>query len=164
MGEVIYVDFATRSPRPAAPLWPEGEVDNIISFEEKKLEFQKKKEQEAIKFTPADLDKLEYFSALLDFPGLTMTTINSHCAGLVLPDALKGRTNLRLSWSYKSGVKNFQFDQWGIKGGLSFGKNMFFVEVPWAAVWQVFKADDPLASLKIWPVIEQGHEEQNTDN
>lgn len=152
MGDVIHVDFATRSPKPAAPLWPEGvDPNNVLSFEAHKLAVQKSTSDENPGFTPMDLQKLEYFSALLDFPGQTSVTVNSHYAGVLLPSRFQNKTNLRLNWSYKSGITDFQFDQWGVRGGMSFGGEAFFVELPWPSVWQICKLDDPLSSLKIWP-------------
>jgi len=158
VGEVIHVDFAKLSS-PPSDIWPEGvDPQNIISFEEMKRKHQRETSGINPDFTPQDLQKLEYFSSLLDYPGNTSTVVNTHYKGVSLPEQFMSNTRLFLNWSYKSGITDFQFDQWGVRGGMTFGGTPFFVEIPWTAIWQICKADDPGNSLKIWPMKEQVEE------
>lgn len=104
------------------------------------------------KIIVADLPKInkkEYFEDLMN-TGLVQVLVNPKMRGVKLPPSLKSEAIVALNWSYKFNIKDFSFDDKGIRGTLSFNSKEFFVDTPWKSIWGIFLTKTPKESMKIW--------------
>lgn len=100
-------------------------------------------------YPPENAEKLEYFADLLDL-GKTDIMIDAGNAEVLVPADFKGNPALMLSWSHKFRLSDFEYDEEGVSGTLSFNRIPFSVFVPWDAVWMVCLSSDPEGTSRMW--------------
>lgn len=129
MGTVFYVDFKNKV------------------LLEKKTDVETSSAPDTSPFT--SMSKKEYFQSLLN-TGMVQVLVNPRARGVKLPPELKTDAVLALNWSNKFNIKDFAFDQKGVRGTLSFNSTAFFVDTPWKSIWAMFLTKSPKESMKIW--------------
>ena len=80
----------------------------------------------------AEISRLKVAEHLLD-NGVMMVHLLSARDGVVLPDFLKTQI-VRLNFSYRYGIDDFEVDSRGIRASLSFNGVPQFCDIPWTAV------------------------------
>lgn len=106
-----------------------------VDFQRKKLVSRRSDEKDEEQVPDQiNLDKMNYFSSLLQ-QGMTTIRINTKCNGVVLPNHLKDQLLTQLNWSVKFRIPDFQYDERGVRGTLSFNKTPCYTDVPWEGVW-----------------------------
>lgn len=80
---------------------------------------------------------LGQFTRMID-QGLTSVLVNSWVQGVSLPRELMNQARLLLNWSYRFHLPDFEFDEVGIRGTLSFASGDHFVQLPWASIYVMF--------------------------
>ena len=83
-------------------------------------------------------NKLDLFQRLIE-NSLTTVIVNTKDFIVQVPDEYQNVTDLQLSWSYKFGLPDFEFDNKSIRGSLSFGGQSFYVIVPWDSITGMFQ-------------------------
>lgn len=107
-----------------------------IDFQRKELVSKRIESDERDIPDQSNLDKMNYFSLLLQ-QGMSTIRINTKCPGVVLPSHLKNQLLTQLNWSVKFKIPDFQYDEEGVRGTLSFNKIPCYTDVPWEAVWSM---------------------------
>ncbi len=74
------------------------------------------------------------FDRLLD-TGIVMVTVDSRRDDVVVPEHLKNQIQLNLNWSRSFHLDDFEYDERGVRGSLSFGGNNLFCDLPWESIW-----------------------------
>lgn len=95
------------------------------------------------------VDKYTYFSKLID-TGLIQILINPKLRGTKLPLNLKKEAFVALNWSHKFNIKDFEYDDKGVRGTLTFNAKDCFVNIPWKSIWAIFLTKSPKETMKIW--------------
>ena len=114
------------------------------------VDFSKKKQTlETKKPDKLSSEKLDYFLDLLD-RGKTQTLVNSDSPTVRVPGHLKKNPALLISWSYKFGLPDFEIDEFGVRGTLTFKGEPFHVDLPWVDVWMIYRPEDGIDSRRIW--------------
>lgn len=124
-----------------------------VDFKNKKL--LEKKDTDVVEKTtpqasaPTKISKKEYFQQLIN-TGMVQVCINPKARGVKLPASLKSEPVIMLNWSQKFHIKDFEFDDKGVRGTLSFNSTNFFVDTPWKSIWAIFLANNPKETMKMW--------------
>lgn len=111
-----------------------------VDFKNKKLVSKKVIEKEDVLPDQVNLDKLQYFSQLIN-DGMTLVEFNTKHAGIQIPTYLTNAPIASLNWSYRFKVPDFAFDEDGVKGTLSFNGQLCFTYLPWASVLKISLPD-----------------------
>jgi hypothetical protein len=106
-----------------------------VDFNKRKLLSREEAEQK-ISASKSDLEKMSYFSSLLN-QGMSTIRVNTKWPGVVLPSHLKDQLITQINWSTKFQIPDFQYDELGVRGTLSFNKTPCYTDIPWAAVWSM---------------------------
>lgn len=85
-----------------------------------------------------NLSKLSVFNEYIE-SGMTMVKVYTRSPGVSLPKSIsEGNIVTSINWSYKFKVPDFSFDDKGVRGSLSFGGNIYFVDLPWSSIYAVY--------------------------
>lgn len=117
-----------------------------VDFKKKKLI---SKTNVAHKPSPRDEEKLDYFTTLID-RGLTQLLVDSTNTGVSLPSYIIGNPAVQINWSHNYRISDFEFDELGVRGTLSFNKKNFYVELPWESVWMMYRPEEGKPSCRSW--------------
>lgn len=93
---------------------------------------------------PAGLakDKLSYFAQLID-EGMTSIVVDGRAPNTRLPAHLRGQPSVVLNWSHRFELPDFEYDEKGVRGTLSFKGEAFTTNVPWRSVHAIFSTRNP---------------------
>jgi hypothetical protein len=80
---------------------------------------------------------LGQFTRMID-QGLTSVVLNSWVDGVSLPRELTNQARLVLNWSHRFRLPDFEYDEHGISGTLSFDSGAHHVKLPWECVYVMF--------------------------
>src|SRR5215472_12147857 len=69
--------------------------------------------------------------------GMAMIHLDARRAGVVVPEAVRSETHLRLNISYRFDPPDLAIGNWGIRSTLSFAGKRFTVAVPWSALFAI---------------------------
>jgi stringent starvation protein B len=69
--------------------------------------------------------------------GMVMIHLDARRPGVLVPDALRGESHLRLNLSYNFDPPDLAVGEWGVRSTLSFKGSRFKVAVPWSALFAV---------------------------
>lgn len=97
----------------------------------------------------ASIEKLKYFEELLG-QGKTDTILDARASGVAVPAEFRKNPALLLAWSHQFGIEDFEYDEEGVRGTLSFQKKLFYVNIPWKSVWMISQSSDPEESSRAW--------------
>ncbi len=78
--------------------------------------------------------KLERFSGMLEH-GMVQVTFDTRVKGVSVPEQFRGTPQLHLNFSLRFRVEDFDYDEAGIRGSLSFDSGEYFCVIPWPAVY-----------------------------
>lgn len=87
--------------------------------------------------SPLNKNKLETFSQFVD-QDLTTLIIDTLNYEVQVPDSLQKNPAMQLNWSHKFQLPDFEYDENGVQGTLTFNQQPFFVVVPWESVRGMF--------------------------
>lgn len=88
----------------------------------------------AVRSDPADRDKLEVFSKLID-QGMVLVSLDARPEAVAVPPQHKDNLQLALNFSHRFGLDDFAYDERGVRASLSFNRQPFFCDIPWSAVF-----------------------------
>jgi len=69
--------------------------------------------------------------------GMAMIHLDARRPGVVVPEAVRSETHLRLNISYRFDPPDLAIGNWGIRSTLSFAGKRFTVAVPWSALFAI---------------------------
>ncbi|HEX4384205.1 MAG TPA: ClpXP protease specificity-enhancing factor SspB [Myxococcales bacterium] len=81
--------------------------------------------------------------------GVAMVHLDARQAGVSVPEHLKSDPHLRLNFSYRYGLPDFDIGDDTITATLSFGGRPFYCVLPWDAVFAVTSSGT--AEGQVWP-------------
>jgi hypothetical protein len=79
-------------------------------------------------------EKLVVFEEMLEH-GIVLLTFDTRVKGVEVPAAFRGTPQLHLSFSMRFRIDDFEVDEDGVRGTLSFDDGPFRCIVPWEAVY-----------------------------
>lgn len=109
-GKVIHVAFGA----------PKNEVVEVLQEPASELSKQKSAQ----------------FEELVD-KGVVMVTFDTRVEGVSVPEQFRGTPQLHLNFSYDYQIRDFEFDDYGVRASLSFGGKNHFCDIPWEAVYML---------------------------
>lgn len=74
--------------------------------------------------------------------GKVMVTLDARRTGVTVPSHLAHESQLNLDFSERFGLSDFVYDERGVRASLSFNRQPFFCDVPWASVYALFSHVD----------------------
>lgn len=95
------------------------------------------------------LTQFEAFSQMIA-EGKTLVIFDGTFDGVLVPDHLKILPRVDLNWSLRFGLQDFEFDERGVRGTLSFNREPFYCDIPWAAVYAMENLNSKL-QRRTWP-------------
>ena len=122
-GQLIRVDFAAGKR-----IWAPGEKEALKthSVPGPKVECR-------ATLAPCLRSKLDVFSELIQ-QNRVRITFRPRFAGVLIPEHLWKEQLVSLDWSMLFGLPDFNYDETGVSGTLSFAGQPFYVSLPWDAV------------------------------
>lgn len=81
--------------------------------------------------------------------GKILIAVDSNIEGTVLPDYLKNSIQVKLNLSHKFDTTVFEIDEDKVTVDLSFSGKKFMCSIPFAAIYYVAMAEDPLNGVEI---------------
>lgn len=123
-GQLIEVDFKTRK------------VKSVVGKQPPTLPKQK-------------LGKFEAFSGMV-VAARTTVVLDATRPDVLLPEHLKAFVLVRIDWSHRFGLTDFEYDDRGVRGTLTFGGDPCFVNIPWDAVYGM-EQPEIKGSGREWP-------------
>ena len=135
----------------------------VVDFKEKKVLARRDLNEARPHPDQSCLEKFLHFSQIYPH-GLTSVGINTATEGLVLPSHLFTGQPTLLNFSSKFAGTDTKFDEEGLSATLSFLGAPFRVEIPWASVFLIMRAQNN-GFRKEWPeaLIVLGEQEQVVD-
>ena len=79
-------------------------------------------------------EKLDVFKQLVE-QGMVMVVMDSRRKGVQVPPRFSEDHQLRLNFSLKFYIEDFEYDDYGVRASLSFNKVPYFCDIPWDAVY-----------------------------
>lgn len=107
-----------------------------------------KRAQRTAPSDPTAPQKYGVFSRFIE-RGKVMVTLDSRRAGVHVPSKFAGEQQLNLDFSERFGLADFVYDERGVRASLSFNRQPFFCDVPWAAVYALYSHVD--SERLTWP-------------
>lgn len=77
------------------------------------------------------------FSRMIN-QGMVMVTLDPQAEGTTVPPEFMGHRELRLNFSYRFQLPDFDFDEDGVRASLSFQGQRKYCDIPWEAVYMLF--------------------------
>ena len=96
---------------------------------------------------PKSTPYLPIMEKLLD-AGKVMVHLLPGLLGVRVPAQFRNQPLLRLNFSYRFGIADFQVDERGVRASLSFGGVPHFCDIPWGAVLAL--SSEPTDELYVW--------------
>lgn len=93
-------------------------------------------------------EKLRMFARLIE-KGMVMVTVDTRVVEVRVPTRFAGELQLNLNFSHRFGLEDFDYDDVGVRGSLSFGGTPFHCELPWHAVYGMTSHVD--GERLLWP-------------
>jgi stringent starvation protein B len=90
---------------------------------------------------PLAPQKFAVFSRFVS-KGKVMVTLDARRTGVTVPAHLANEPQLNLDFSERFGLSDFVYDERGVRASLSFNRQPFFCDVPWASVYALFSHAD----------------------
>lgn len=96
---------------------------------------------------PKSTPYLPIMERLLD-SGKVMVHLLPGLLGVRVPSQFRNLPILRLNFSYRFGIADFQVDERGVRASLSFGGTNYFCDIPWGAVLAL--SSEPTDEFYVW--------------
>lgn len=107
--------------------------DNVVS-----VDFKAPKKTKRAPLSEKDrsrnLEKLEVFRQLVD-QGMVMVVMDTRRKGVQVPPRFADDYQLRLNFSLKFYIDDFEYDEYGVRASLSFNKVPYYCDIPWHAIY-----------------------------
>ena len=108
-------------------------TDNVVSVDFKAPN-KSKRPPLSDKERRRNREKLDVFKQLIE-QGMVMVVMDSRRNGVQVPPRFSEDHQLRLNFSLKFYIDDFEYDDYGVRASLSFNKVPYYCEIPWDAVY-----------------------------
>ena len=108
-------------------------ADNVVS-----VDFKAPKKNKRAPLSEKDrkrnVEKLDIFRQLVE-QGMVMVVMDTRRQGVQVPPRFADDFQLRLNFSHKFYIDDFEYDEYGVRASLSFNKVPYYCDIPWHAVY-----------------------------
>ena len=98
--------------------------------------------------SPRQTEKMQITSELLQ-AGMVTLIIDARREGVKVPPRFADDPQLRLNFSFRFFIEDFEVDEKGVRASLSFNQVPFFCQIPWDAIYAVQSA--VMEQGVLWP-------------
>ena len=107
--------------------------DNVVSVDFKAPK-KSKRPPLSEKLRKRNVEKLEVFRQLVE-QGMVMVVMDTRREGVQVPPRFADDFQLRLNFSHKFYIDDFEYDEYGVRASLSFNKVPYYCDIPWLAIY-----------------------------
>ncbi len=108
-------------------------TDNVVNVDFK-APLKPKRQPLSAKDKRRNREKLDVFKQLVE-QGMVMVVMDSRKPGVQVPPRFADDHQLRLNFSLKFYIDDFEYDDYGVRASLSFNKVPYYCDIPWDAVY-----------------------------
>ncbi|MBL90577.1 MAG: hypothetical protein CMH56_02030 [Myxococcales bacterium] len=107
--------------------------DNVVNVDFK-APSKTKRPPLSDKLRKRNVEKLEVFRQLVE-QGMVMVVMDTRREGVQVPPRFADDFQLRLNFSHKFYIDDFEYDEYGVRASLSFNKVPYYCDIPWQAIY-----------------------------
>lgn len=100
----------------------------------------------------SNFEKYDCFCKFIE-DGMVQVEVITSDPGIVIPEHLKQKPLELINWSKRFLIKDFSYDEQGVRGSLNYGGKVLFTDLPWSSIWSMRIRDTD--RHQAWPVFQE---------